>query len=64
MLLVLGLGLRFLDFFLLVLPILGFALSSVIFCLDFDPFFFLLLILCWVFFIYLFIYLFVDIQGP
>jgi hypothetical protein len=35
------------------------ALSGVVFCLDFDPFFFLLLFLCGVFFFYFSIYLFI-----
>jgi hypothetical protein len=35
----------------------GSALSGVVFCLDFDPFFFLLLFPAGVFFLYLFIYL-------
>ncbi len=44
--------------FLLRLPIVRFALSGVVFCLDFSPFFFLLLFNCRVFFlIYLFRYL-------
>ncbi len=38
-------------FLLLKLPIVGFALSGVVFCLDFDPFFFFLLLFpCQVFF--------------
>jgi hypothetical protein len=36
------------------------ALLGVVFCLDFGPFFFLLLFPCWVFFLYLFIYLCFD----
>ncbi len=44
-------------FLLLGLPIACSALSGVVFCLDFDPFVFLLLFACLVFFLYLFIYL-------
>ncbi len=40
-------------FLLLGLPIVHSALSGVIFCLDFGPFFILLLFPCQVFFIYL-----------
>jgi hypothetical protein len=43
-------------FLLLGLPIVRFALWDVVFCLDFGPFFFLLLFPLWVFFVYLFIY--------
>jgi hypothetical protein len=46
-----------LCFLLLGLPIVCSALSGVVFCLDFSPFFFLLLFHCHVFFP-LFIYLF------
>jgi len=44
---------------ILGLTIACFVFSGVIFCLDFDPFFFFLLLFpCQVFFLYLFIYLF------
>jgi hypothetical protein len=39
-------------------PIVRSALWGVVFCLDFCPFLFLLLFPCWMFFLYLFIYLF------
>jgi hypothetical protein len=40
------------------------ALLDVVFCLDFGPFFFLLLFPCIVFFLYLFIYLFrIIVKG-
>ncbi len=44
-------------FLLLRLSAVHSALCGAVFCLDFDPFFFLLLLPCWVFFLYLFIYL-------
>jgi len=53
LLLVIGLSLRFHVFYSLGLPNMHSAVSSVIFCLDFSPFFFLLLFPCWVFFLYL-----------
>jgi hypothetical protein len=45
------------GFLLLRLPIVHFALLSVVFCLNFSPLFFLLLFPCQVFFLPLFIYL-------
>jgi hypothetical protein len=53
-----GLGPTFCGFLLLGLPMVGFAIWGVVFCLDFGSFFFLLFFPCWMFFLYLFIYLF------
>jgi hypothetical protein len=59
-LLVMGLGPRFRDFSSKGSPIVHSALWGVVFCLDFSPFlFFLLLFPCQVFFLYLSIYLFI-----
>ncbi len=49
-------------FLLLRLPIVCSALSGVKFCLDFGPFFFLLLFPSQVIFLYLFIYYFIILQ--
>jgi hypothetical protein len=38
-------------------------LSGAVICFNFDPFFFFLLFPCWVFFLYLFIYLFINAQS-
>ncbi len=58
MLTMMGLDPRFWVFSLLGLPIVHFALSGVVFCLDFGPLFFLFLIPRWVFFFY---YLFIFV---
>jgi hypothetical protein len=55
MLLTIGSGPKFCVFLFSRLLIVRPALSSMVFCLDFGPFFFLLLFPCRVFFLYLFI---------
>jgi hypothetical protein len=58
---VMGLDPRFWVFSLLRLPIVRFALLGVVFCLDFDLFFFLLLFPCRMFSLY---YLFIFVIQP
>ncbi len=54
-----GLSPKFHVFFLLRLFVVHFALLNVVFCFDFNPFFYILLFRCQVFFLCLFIYFFV-----
>ncbi len=51
-------------FFLLRFPIVHFAFSSVVFCLNFNPFLKNSLVPCQVFFLYLFICLYINIIFP